>query len=491
MPVVPEPYIILPFHFCRFPDDKVLLVNEVGEYHYLQSGVFADLISYRLAPGSPPFLDLKGKHFLTDTSLTPVINLLAIKYRTKRAFLRNFTVLHMVVVTVRCNHRCHYCHASSQSENERQWDMNQETASNVVKTIMQTPSPSVKIEFQGGEPLLNFEIVKRITREAKKINHFKRKDLSFVICTNLTMMDDKKLRYLKREGITISTSLDGPKEIHDLHRVMRDGRSSYDSFIDRLDRCRKFMGNKYQSALMTITKDSLPNLKAIIDEYVHLGFEGIFLRCLNPYGYARQDTHKGRLEYDVSEFLEAYKKALEYIITLNIGGKRFVEYYATILLSRILTPFSTGFVDLQSPSGAGICGAVYNFNGDVYPTDESRMLAMMGDQKFRMGNVNTDSHAKIFLSPILRQLVAKSCLETMPGCYACAFQVFCGADPIRNYTLQGDIVGHRPTSDFCIRNKSIITFLLDLVEQGDPGTMDVFWSWITNRSLAEVKDRQA
>jgi uncharacterized protein len=369
--------------------------------------------------------------------------------------------------------------------------MNQETASNVVKTIMQTPSPSVKIEFQGGEPLLNFEIVKRITREAKKINHFKRKDLSFVICTNLTMMDDKKLRYLKREGITISTSLDGPKEIHDLHRVMRDGRSSYDSFIDRLDRCRKFMGNKYQSALMTITKDSLPNLKAIIDEYVHLGFEGIFLRCLNPYGYARQDTHKGRLEYDVSEFLEAYKKALEYIITLNIGGKRFVEYYATILLSRILTPFSTGFVDLQSPSGAGICGAVYNFNGDVYPTDESRMLAMMGDQKFRMGNVNTDSHAKIFLSPILRQLVAKSCLETMPGCYACAFQVFCGADPIRNYTLQGDIVGHRPTSDFCIRNKSIITFLLDLVEQGDPGTMDVFWSWITNRSLAEVKDRQA
>ena len=90
--------------------------------------------------------------------------------------------------------------------------MDRATAVNVAKIIMQTPSPEVKIEFQGGEPLLNFGIVKLITQEAKRINRHRHKNLSFVICTNLTLMDDDKLRFLREEGITISTSLDGRKE---------------------------------------------------------------------------------------------------------------------------------------------------------------------------------------------------------------------------------------------------------------------------------------
>jgi uncharacterized protein len=482
-----EPYLILPFRFCQFSDRDVLVVNDAGEYLFLKSDAFQDFISYKLSPASSSFLDLKGKHLLTDTAVTPVIDLLATKYRTKRAFLSNFTALHMVVVTVRCNHRCHYCHASSQSANENRWDMDRATAVNVANTIMQTPSPEVKIEFQGGEPLLNFEIVKIITHEAKRINRHKQKNLSFVICTNLTLMDDAKLGFLKKEGITISTSLDGPKEIHDLHRVMQNGNSSYDALIANLQRCRQLLGHENVSALMTITKDSLSHLDVIIDEYLHRGFESIFLRSLNPYGYARSGKHAASLSYDVESFLEAYIEALDHIIQINLRGQRFLEFYATILLSRILTPFSTGFVDLQSPSGAGLSGVVYNFDGDVYPTDESRMLAMMGDRKFRMGSVNDDSYAEIFLSPTIRELANKSCVETLPGCHSCAFQVFCGTDPVRNYALQGDIVGHRPTSEFCTKNQGIIRHLLRLIEKGDPDTMDVFWSWITNRPLSEIR----
>lgn len=386
--VTTEPYVILPFRFSHFSDREVLVVNDAGEYLFLEPVVFDDFVSYKLSQASASFLDLKGKHLLTDTALTPVIDLLATKYRTKRAFLSKFTALHMVVVTLRCNHRCHYCHASSQSASENRWDMDRATAVNVVKTIMQTPSPEVKIEFQGGEPLLNFGIVKLITREAKRLNRHKGKALSFVICTNLTLIDDEKLRFLKKEGITISTSLDGPREIHDLHRVMRNGNSSYDAYIANLQRCRQVLGHESVSALMTTTRDSGSRLEAVIDEYLYRGFDSIFLRSLNPYGFARLGKHAAGLGYGVDSFLEAYTRALDYIIKINIQGRRFVECYATILLSRILTPFSTGFVDLQSPSGAGLSGVIYNFDGDVYPTDESRMLAMMGDRKFRMGNVN-------------------------------------------------------------------------------------------------------
>jgi uncharacterized protein len=484
-----NPYLLLPFRFKRLPDKRVLLVNEVGEHIFLQSEAFKKLVSNDIKTGSGIFLNLKGKHFLTDTAITPVINLLSTKYRTKKAFLRTFTALHMVVITVRCNHRCNYCHASSQAADKRSWDMNRDTALNVVRIIMETPSSIVKIEFQGGEPLLNFEILKTIVQEAKRINRRKGKDLSFVVCTNLTLLDKSMLAYLKKEGIMVSTSLDGPKEIHDRHRIMRNGGSSYDNFVHNLRYCRSVLGHENVSALMTTTKDSIPNLQAIIDEYVKHNFQGIFLRSLNPYGYARTDKNRNVLEYRIEEFVNAYKKTLLYMINLNQKGIRIVENYATLLLSRILTPFSTGFVDLQSPTGAGINGAVYDFNGDVYPSDESRMLAHMGDRRFWMGNVNRDSYLSIFKSHVLQELIKASCVETLPGCHSCALQIYCGADPVLNYATQKDLTGHRPTSDFCAKNKELIEFLLELIEQNQADVMDVFWSWITNRSLAAVRGK--
>ena len=238
-----DPFVILPFRFISFSPHRVLIVNEVGEYLFLKPPDFEKLINYRLDPLSPLFLDLKGKHIVTDTAITPLISLLATKYRTKRAFLNDFTSLHMVVVTLRCNQGCQYCHASSQPVDQIQWDMNRETAINVARIILNTPSPSVKIEFQGGEPLLNLDVVKIIVKEAKELNRTRNKDLSFIICTNLTLMDGATLKYLKREGIEISTSLDGPQAIHDRHRMMRSGRGSYDQFIQKLQLSRDILGH--------------------------------------------------------------------------------------------------------------------------------------------------------------------------------------------------------------------------------------------------------
>jgi uncharacterized protein len=484
---VTEPYTLLPFRFSPFPRNRMLVVNEVGEFIFLDRETFERLVSYNLDPSSGIFLDLKGKHFVTDTALTPVIDLLATKYRTKREFLKSFTGLHMVVITLRCNQRCNYCHASSQPPDQQRWDMSPETALNVVHRIMDTPSEVVKIEFQGGEPLLNFGVVQTIVREAKRLNRKKGKHLYFVLCTNLTLIDAATLTYCQKEGISLSTSLDGPKEIHDRHRIMRNGAGSYDRFIQNLHYARSILGYDGVNALMTATKESLIHFQEIIDHYAALGFQGIFLRHINPYGYASREAHRQSFAYDMEDFVEAYKKGLLYIIELNLAGTPLVEGYASILLSRILTPFATGFVDLQSPTGAGINGVIYDFNGDVYPCDEARMLAKMGDRRFYMGNVNRDSYLDIFTSPVLQELIQVSCVETLPGCHSCPLQTYCGSDPVRNYAIQGDLVGHRPTSDFCHKHKAIIEFLLELIDQDDPGTMDVFWSWITNRTLSEVR----
>jgi hypothetical protein len=77
-------------------------------------------------------------------------------------------------------------------------------------------------------------------------------------------------------------------------------------------------------------------------------------------------------------------------------------------------------------------------------------------------------------------------VESLPGCSDCALQTWCGSDPVENYAKQGNIIGHRPTSDFCHRNMSIIKHLLRLYHEGDEQLRRIFWSWVNNRPVAQL-----
>lgn len=482
-----KPYQLFPFRFKRF-NNKVFVINETGEFIFLSLQQFNRMISYDLDTRTPIFSDLKSKHILTDTSVGPVINMLATKYRTKKSFLYNFTSLHMVVPTLRCNSSCRYCQVSSKSTDAKEYDMNKATAKKTVDMIFKSPSPVIKIEFQGGEPLLNLKFVKYIIEYAEKLNSLHKKHLEFVVCTNLTLVTEKMLKYFKNHNVYISTSLDGPKALHDKNRPLQKKESSYDIFLKNIEKVRQYLGPDSISALMTTTKDSLEQLPAIIEEYVKLGFHSIFLRALNPYGLAKKDI--AALGYSAEDFVEKYKLALNYIIDLNLRGIHFAEIYVGLLLTRILTPFSTGFVDLQSPAGIAICGVIYDYNGNVYASDEGRMLGAMGDDTFLLGNVNSNTYKEIFYGDKIRSLIKNSCLECLPICSHCAFQSYCGADPVRNYVEQGDIIGNRMVSEMCKKNMGIIQYLLELIERNDKDINNVFWSWITRRPLSRMREKQ-
>jgi hypothetical protein len=126
---------------------------------------------------------------------------------------------------------------------------------------------------------------------------------------------------------------------------------------------------------MTTTQASLAQPVEIVDEYVRLGFESIFLRSISPYGFAVKRGMADR--YHMGEWLEFYKRGLSHIIELNRRGIPLREEFAAIILQKICTPWPTGYVDLQSPAGIGIGGIVFNYDGDVYASDASRMLAEM------------------------------------------------------------------------------------------------------------------
>ncbi len=480
-------YKLLPFSFNRY-DDGCFISNMAGNFYFLNKSNFAKFINrqFSLENDSAILHDLESRHFLyRDGDLATVVDLLATKYRTRKHFIADFTSLHMMVITLRCNHKCEYCQVSSEESDAFKYDMAPETAKRIVENIFQSPSPCIKIEFQGGEPLLNWDTIVATVNYAKELNKSYNKRLDFVICTNLTLLEAKHFALIKENRIAISTSLDGTRLLHDKQRVMRNCSSSYDLFRKKLDVAREAFGTGSVDALMTTTVTNIDQIDAVVDEYISLGFRGIFFRALNPYGDASKNAPK--LGYKVDKFVDAYKKGLDYIIKKNLEGRFFLEYYTTLLLRRILTPFSTGFVDLQFPSGAGISGAIYDYNGDVFPADEARMLKRMGDSKFLMGNVFRNTYRDIFNGSVIREIAEKTCAECMPECSSCAYQPYCGADPIRNYLETNDIVGYRPLSDFCKKHMLIFDFLFEKIKNNNPDEMDVFWSWITGRPLKDIR----
>jgi len=480
-------YGFLPFRFLR-QGKETLLVNDVGEYYFLKNQAFDLFVNHELETRSVEFQDLKAKGFVYDGYLPQTIDLLATKYRTKKRFLYDFTSLHMFVVTRRCNQKCAYCHASSIQEDAGDiHDMNYVTARKCVEIAFRSPSSCIKIEFQGGEPLLNFNVVKEIVEYAEELNESANKKLEFVICTNLVALNEKYLEYMESKDIMVSTSLDGPQHIHDACRKLRLGGGSYDIVTSHLSWAMERLGRDKISALMTVTLHSVGRLPEVIDEYIKQELGSIFIRAMNPFGSAFRNWP--RVGCTLDEFLKGYRQAFDYIIQLNVQGTHFPEVFAALLLTRILTPFSTGFVDLQSPTGAGISGVIYDVNGDVYVSDEARMLSRTtGDKTFCIGNVHSDSWNDVFCSHQLRKIISASCIEAMPGCAWCVFQPYCGADPVRNHFahVTGQLSnGHR---EFCHMNRSLFNLLFDYLSLKNDEIEDVFWSWITHRTLDEIRD---
>lgn len=239
--------------------------------------------------------------------------MLATKYRTRKAHLAGFTRLHIFVVSLRCEHSCHYCQVSRVSADRALYDMSPETAAKSLDLVFHSPADSIKIEFQGGEPLLNFERIVKVVEDAERRAGETNKSVEFVVTTNLALVTDEILDFFRRHNVLVSTSLDGPEFIHNANRP-RPGNNSYQLTIENISRAREALGYDRVGALMTATRLSLGRPREIVDEYVRNDFQSIFLRSLSPFGFALKAKNIG---YTGEDFLEFYKKAFDYILELN------------------------------------------------------------------------------------------------------------------------------------------------------------------------------
>lgn len=243
------------------------------------------------------------------------MNVYAARLREKKGFLDNFTALHIFVLTLRCNQNCVYCQASSQDEVSKHCSMSFHTMGKAVELMFKSRSPFLTMEFQGGEPTLEPKLIRYGIECAEETNKTEKRKIDYVLCTNSINLTEEIMDICQTYHVLISTSLDGPEWLHNRNRGKKD---SYEKVVSGITKARELLGYDQVSALMTASEEGVLHPNEIVDEYDRLGFNSIFLRALNPYGLARDNS-----DWDVytDKFIDFYKKALNHIIELNLNGK--------------------------------------------------------------------------------------------------------------------------------------------------------------------------
>ena len=466
---------VLPFNFKRLSSGKELLINLVGDFLIVQEGSVKKILSkLKSNLNTELYFDLLSNNFIHDSKDIKCLELLANRYRTKKSNVLGFAQLHIFVITLRCEHTCHYCQVSRVSENKEKFDFSEQNLAKAIKLMLSSPEKDLTMEFQGGEALLAFDRIKEAISYTKIMSKKLDKRINYVICTNLAPINTEILNYCKKENILVSCSLDGHEELHNNNRK-RPGRNSHELVSKGLNLSFDIIGRDNVSALMTTTTLSLKEPIKIIEEYRKFGFQSIFLRPISPYGFAVKSKNSN---YHTNEFISFYEKGLDYIINLNLHGEYFKETYTAILLKKILTAYSENYVDLMSPSGLINSVIVYDYDGKIYLSDEARMLAQMKDYTFQIGTVD-DSWEKLLSNPIIEKIGEAGINDYLAGCNTCAYNIYCGSDPVLHHATQKDMYGYRPDSSFCQRNMSVIDIIFKKIDE-NPEVLPIFKSWVNN-----------
>ena len=312
-----------------------------------------------------------------------------------------------------CNLRCEYCFYHSIAEN-RQIDsygiMDTETLEVLVKKALEYSDDICTFAFQGGEPTLaGLEFYKKLIEFVTKYNN-KNVKINYAIQTNGIIIDDKWAEFLAANNFLVGLSLDGPKDIHDSHRVMPNGKGSYSRVIETVSLFNKY--NVEYNILFVVTSNVARYINKIYKFFKSQGFKYLqFIPCLDPLG-----EQPGGYKHSLSpERYAFFLKTLfdQYYTDIKKGDTISIRYFDNIIGSAMgYKPEACGM------SGICACQFVIESNGGVYPCDFYVI------DEWYLGNLNKDSFEDIINSEKAQEFIEVS-KYIDPNCSGCRWFHLC------------------------------------------------------------------
>ncbi|MEN8906615.1 MAG: thioether cross-link-forming SCIFF peptide maturase [Clostridiales bacterium] len=277
-----------------------------------------------------------------------------------------------------CNLRCKYCFADEGKYNLSKILMDYETAKKSIDFVIKSSGnrKNIEIDFFGGEPLMNFDVVKETVSYARSLEKSKNKNFRFTITTNGLLLNEDNIKYLNENMSNIVLSIDGRKRIHDNMRIDTKNNGSYDKILSNFKKIAKLRDQKDYYVRGTFTRYNLD----FSQDVIHLLNEGFKQISVEP---VVSDSNSGFeiREKDIEKIFEEYEKLAKKYVSNCKKGKEFNFFHFMIDLD-------SGPCVLKRSSG---CGAGFDYlavspDGDIYPCHQ-----FVGKEEFKMGNVYKDS----------------------------------------------------------------------------------------------------
>lgn len=323
-----------------------------------------------------------------------------------------------------CNLNCAYCFASQGKYQGERALMSFETGKRALDFLIENSGTrrNLEVDFFGGEPLMNWDVVKKLVEYARSIEKEKGKNFRFTLTTNGVNIDDDVIEFSNREMSNVVLSLDGRKEIHDRYRVDYSGKGSWDLIVPKFQKFVKERGNKAYYMRGTFTHanpDFLEDIKQMLD----LGFTEL---SMEPVVCASGDPSELTQE-DKAIVLSQYEKLAELMLERDKQGKPFTFYHYMIDLKG-------GPCIYKRISGCG-SGTEYMAVtpwGDLYPCHQ-----FVGDEKFRLGDI-----WKGVSNTAVQDEFASCNVYARPDCHDCWAKLYCSGGCAANaYHSTGSVTG--------------------------------------------------
>ena len=329
-----------------------------------------------------------------------------------------------------CNLRCEYCFAAKGDFGRGRMLMPFEVGKRAIDFLIEKSQGrhNLEVDFFGGEPLMNFGVVRQVVDYARSIEKRHNKNFRFTITTNGILLTDDKIEYINREMSNVVLSLDGRREVNDLLRVSADGSGSYDRIVPKYQKFVAGRGDKDYYVRGTFTKHNLD----FTDDVLHMAELGFDQISIEPV------VSDVKLDYSIKEedlpaVFREYERLANVMIDRKKQGKGFNFFHFMIDLDQ-------GPCAIKRLRGCG-CGNEYvavTPEGDIFPCHQ-----FVGDDRWKMGSVldgtfRTDT----------KETFAKSNVYAKCDCRNCWAKFYCSGGCCANsWQYEGDLL--KPHSISC------------------------------------------
>ncbi|HHU48282.1 MAG TPA: thioether cross-link-forming SCIFF peptide maturase, partial [Clostridiales bacterium] len=264
---------------------------------------------------------------------------------------------------------------------------------------------NLEVDFFGGEPMMNFEVVKQLVQHGRQLEKQHNKQFRFTITTNGLLLDDEALEYINREFVNVVISIDGRPEIHDHLRKTRTGSGSYEYILPKAIKLAESRNQRDYYVRGTFTKYN----KDFDRDVLHLADLGFRQISIEPVVASEQEDYHLSAE-DLPEVNQAYERLMEAYLERKKEGRGFNFFHFMVDLEQ-------GPCAAKRSSGCGV-GNEYiavTPKGDIYPCHQ-----FVGDEAFKMGNVVDGS-----FNYDMQQAFRSSNVFTKEKCASCWAKFYC------------------------------------------------------------------